>query len=234
MSDSQASAQPVAPARGASPRSGARGADVPGRPQDTHARAVRAARTLIAVRGLDVSMDEVAEASGISRRTLFRHFSNREALIVAALDEGFATYEGRFLVALQPGAALTDWIAGVLRQIHRTHLRAGRGLWHLACAFDDELSPALRAANRRRRLMRERITREFADRAWQLADGPGSAPALLVDTVATVLSSFTTHSLVVDRQRGVDEVVAQSVRILMAVLASLRPAGSPPPALDAP
>ena len=39
-------------------------------------------------KGLDVTMDELAECSGASRRTLFRHFTTRDKLLAAAFEAG--------------------------------------------------------------------------------------------------------------------------------------------------
>lgn len=49
---------------------------------------------LVAKRGLDaVSLAEVADAAGVSERTLYRHYPSREALIQAVLDEDVARFD---------------------------------------------------------------------------------------------------------------------------------------------
>ena len=63
----------------------------PNTPQRRHARSNRArllaaARTELS-RDPDVSLDEIARAAGVVRRTLYGHFPNREALIDALATE---------------------------------------------------------------------------------------------------------------------------------------------------
>jgi AcrR family transcriptional regulator len=51
----------------------------------THQRILLAARDLLVARGVRrVSMDEVAEAAGVTRVTVYRHFGDRENLVRAA------------------------------------------------------------------------------------------------------------------------------------------------------
>ena len=51
-------------------------------------RILRAAGAALAARGLAATVDDVAEAAGISRRTIFRHFATRDALFVAVIRAG--------------------------------------------------------------------------------------------------------------------------------------------------
>jgi len=58
-------------------------------------RILRAARGALAERGLATTVDEVAEAAGVSRRTVFRHFDTRENLFAQALRESLRSYGDR-------------------------------------------------------------------------------------------------------------------------------------------
>ena len=63
-----------------------------GPPQRSHAR-TNHARILAAAReelgrDPDVSLDEIARAAGVVRRTLYGHFPNRRALVAALVEEG--------------------------------------------------------------------------------------------------------------------------------------------------
>jgi AcrR family transcriptional regulator len=51
-----------------------------------------ATRNLLMANGLDVTMDDIAEAAGVSRRTLFRHFESRERLVAESLEAGIQLY----------------------------------------------------------------------------------------------------------------------------------------------
>ncbi|NNL48195.1 MAG: helix-turn-helix transcriptional regulator, partial [Acidimicrobiia bacterium] len=48
-----------------------------------------AAERLLAKEGVDVTMDELAAAAGVGRRTLFRYFDSREELIAAAVERQY-------------------------------------------------------------------------------------------------------------------------------------------------
>jgi AcrR family transcriptional regulator len=187
-------------------------------------RALRATRALIVQSGLDVSMEQIAAASGVGRRSLFRHFKSRDALVGEALDSAFLWYEAQLDAPIAIGGPLDEWLHAVLLRIHQAHLGAGRGLWQLASAFEDELPPEFKAANKRRRAMRRRITQNLADRSWAAAGEAGPAPELLVEAMAMNLSSFTTHSMVIDRKRSIESLVRTGVAVLLAVIQAARAA----------
>jgi AcrR family transcriptional regulator len=50
-----------------------------------HARILEAARAVLAERGLDLEVSEVAERAGVGVGTLYRHFANRDDLVRAVL-----------------------------------------------------------------------------------------------------------------------------------------------------
>ncbi len=197
-----------------------------GAPQTSSAllrkRVIRATRALIATSGLYVSMDQIAEAADVGRRSLFRHFKSRDALVGEVLDSTFRWHEDQLDAAADSFGPLAQWLPAVLRRTHQSHLAAGRGLWQLASAFDDELPPEFSAANRRRRSMRRRMTQRIADRAWISAGETSSTPQMLVEAMAIVISSFTTHSMTIDRKRSTESYVRTSMAILMAVITTLR------------
>ena len=106
-------------------------------PQRSHARSNRA-RILTAAReelgrDPDVSLDEIARAAGVVRRTLYGHFPNREALIDALAAEAKQSLEEALTAARCPGAdpptalarlILASWAVGdryrMLISLHRT------------------------------------------------------------------------------------------------------------------
>jgi AcrR family transcriptional regulator len=84
-----------------------------------HARILDAARSLLAERGLDVEVDEVAKRAGVGVGTLYAHFTNRDGLLRAVLSELLVELMARVRAA----AAIEDPVEA-LRQIP------------LACALD--------------------------------------------------------------------------------------------------
>src|SRR5262245_33272374 len=81
-------------------------------------RILRAARGALAERGLATTVDEVAEAAGVSRRTVFRHFDTRENLFAQALRDGLRSYGDRVAPSTSESVPsdgdLTDWWRSVL------------------------------------------------------------------------------------------------------------------------
>jgi AcrR family transcriptional regulator len=69
-----------------------------------HARILEAARLVMAERGLDMEMDEVAVRAGVGVGTLYRHFANRDAMVQAVLAQTFE----ELLVRLRAAAAIED------------------------------------------------------------------------------------------------------------------------------
>jgi len=77
-----------------------------------HARILEAARLVMAERGLDMEMDEVAARAGVGVGTLYRHFANRDAMVHAILARTFED----LLVRLRAAATIADPSAA-LREI---------------------------------------------------------------------------------------------------------------------
>ncbi|PBC77034.1 TetR family transcriptional regulator [Streptomyces sp. TLI_235] len=76
-------------------------------PQRSHARSNRA-RILATAReelgrNADATLDELARAAGVARRTLFGHFPNRQALIAALAEEATQSIEEAVDTARRPG-----------------------------------------------------------------------------------------------------------------------------------
>src|SRR5690348_15442072 len=54
-----------------------------------HARILEAAQSVLAERGMDMEVNEVADRAGVGVGTLYRHFANREDLVRAVLAQAF-------------------------------------------------------------------------------------------------------------------------------------------------
>lgn len=68
----------------------------------TRAQLARAARDLLLEGGLTaVSMRRVAQACGISAPAIYRHYDDKDALVTAAILEGFRTFGSYLLDALE-------------------------------------------------------------------------------------------------------------------------------------
>ena len=74
-------------------------------------RVIAAARHLFAARGLDVSLDDVADEAGVGVGTVYRRFANREELILGVFVDHLKTFVGRIEKAVDnpdPWQGLVD------------------------------------------------------------------------------------------------------------------------------
>lgn len=178
-------------------------------------RLLRATRRLLAERGLDVSMDEIADAAGVNRRTLFRHVESRDALVADAMSDAMDWFDAHLDLTPVPGLALDDWITGMALRMIDIHRRAGRGLWQLAASRDEDLSPALAAVNARRRRLRRADSLAMARAIWRHAGGDEDCPTAVLDAVALAISSFSVRSMLDDFGRR-PAALARSIGTLLA------------------
>jgi AcrR family transcriptional regulator len=188
-------------------------------------RILRAAGAALAARGLAATVDDVAEAAGVSRRTIFRHFATRDALFVEVIQAGVRRYAEQ-LPEPPDGGDLHAWLAELLAVTHRLNARNGRVFWDLVGVRAEDLSPDLAAAAAECRDSRNRFASAVTEFLWQARGGPGAPPPWLTDAVAVQLSGFTTQSLAGDLDRSPDQVAAVSAQVIEAALAAALAAGS--------
>jgi AcrR family transcriptional regulator len=94
---------------------------------------LEAARVVLAARGLDASMDDIAAAAGVGVATVYRHFPNKTALVDAVLAHSFEALTAEAEDALtEPdvGAACLEYIrhAGMVMARDRVLVAASRSL----------------------------------------------------------------------------------------------------------
>ena len=70
--------------------------------RSNHARILAAAREELS-RDPDASLDEIARAAGVVRRTLYGHFPNRQALLAALAEEAAQALREAFTAVRDPG-----------------------------------------------------------------------------------------------------------------------------------
>jgi AcrR family transcriptional regulator len=82
---------------------------------------------LIAVRGLDVTFHELAEAAGVGVGTVYRHFADRNALLGALVEQRFEAARDILLVAEQIADPVEALRTAVLRTCE--HQCSDRAMW---------------------------------------------------------------------------------------------------------
>src|SRR5580700_4338321 len=101
-------------------------------------RMERAARRVLAEKGLDATAEEVASEAGVSIRTVFRHYGTRDHMIATALRSQLHHYSDT-LPAPGREATLESWLPALLLEVHRVNAVLGRAYWEMA-ALGDTLS----------------------------------------------------------------------------------------------
>ncbi|MGH3582960.1 MAG: TetR/AcrR family transcriptional regulator [Mycobacterium sp.] len=157
------------------------------------------ARRLVLQTGLDVTMDQLAETTGVSRRTLFRLFDTREKLVGAAFEAGMGGYVRQLPeYGAYPGDP-ARWLRATCDTAHRMNATIGPGFFELASRRD--LPPDLAAAERLRRVEFRGAMAEITRTLWHATGGDGEPPSALNTTVTAHLSPHFTAALVVDANR---------------------------------
>jgi AcrR family transcriptional regulator len=182
-------------------------------------RILRAARVVLAERGLSVRVEDVADAAGISRRTVFRHFESRDVLLAAALRDSMRSYGDR-IPRYEAGRPWGDWLHEAFVVAHEMNARHGRVYFELALAT--ELPAPLAEVAALRRSARAELVQRFSEAAWKASGARGRPPEWLVDTVAILLSAFATEALVGDFGRTPAEAGHVAARALEHAIAAAR------------
>jgi len=183
--------------------------------QLTRARIRAAALEVVARRGFDATVDEIARLSGVSPRTIFRHYGTHERLLLSTVADMFEacgrranSFEGDF----------DTWLGDLAVIIHTRNAEIiGEAFWDIHRPKADA-SEALQELERVRRESRRRGVTYLARVAWSAAGGEGDPPEKLVLAFALYFSAFTTKALMVDFDRTPAEVGRLTAAILTTVV----------------
>ena len=167
----------------------------------------------VARQGFDATVDEIARLSGVSPRTIFRHYATHDRLIAATVKDMFEAC-GRYPIEDLPPLVddldswiqglpqlfddLDSWLEGLAVTIHTRSARIFRdAFWDIHRPIGGESEALLEMAALRREFRRRGVG-FLASLAWRTAGGIGEPPEDLVLAFALNLSAFTTQALMVD------------------------------------
>jgi AcrR family transcriptional regulator len=192
------------------------------------ARIVQGAATALAENGFAATVDDIAAAAGVSRRTVFRHFATHDDVLGAAMAEILARYDRLVPGPPPPGAELETWLRETAATMHDLNARLmGQAFWDMNIE-----RPGITPAERNRR--RVTYATQIAHHAWRMAEGRGRPPSWVVDAFALQLSGFATNCLA---GYPADKAGRVTARVLHCVLAAAvaeesggRGRAAPPPA----
>ena len=216
----------------------------------TRTRIRKAAMDVVARCGFDATVQEIADLSEVSPRTIFRHYTSHDRLIAATVKDMFEAC-GRYPIEGLPRLVddldgyfaglprvvddLDRWLEGVASTIHARNARIfGEAFWDIHAPIDKE-SEALSELACLRREYRTRGVGFLADVAWRTAGGRGDPPRDLVLAFALNLSAFTTQALMIDFDQTPAQVGALTADVLKSfVRRKIEAQGAPRDEPDAP
>lgn len=175
-----------------------------------------AVQPLLAAEGVDVTMDQLAAAADIGRRTLFRYFPSKEDLVAAAVRRSYDQLLAEVFEAPDDGLGPEDTIRTVLSRTHAVAERMGRAHWQVAA--DPESHGELGEAVAARQQARARYVARFTELLWRRAHMTGAPPRWLVDAFGLVESLFAFQALQRDLGRTSEEIVETTTTMMIAAL----------------
>jgi len=203
------------------------------RSQLTRSRIRRAAMEVVARRGFDATVDEIAQVSGVSPRTIFRHYESHDRLIAETVRDMFEA-SGRYPDVDSPRDVdnLGTWIDSLPQQVDDVDgwLDALAATIHtrmaevFGSAFWDIYAPprpgslALAEVAELCRVYRLRGVHYMAALAWRSAGGNGDPPDDLTLAFALHLSAHTTQALMADFDQTPAQIGALTADILKTLL----------------
>jgi AcrR family transcriptional regulator len=181
-------------------------------------RIVSVARDLFYERGVRaVGVDEIAEAAGTNKMTLYRHFASKDLLVAECLRQFARQSEAEWdrLAAAHPGnprGELIAWLA-----VMTDHIVAGGGR---GCALANAAVELAEKEHPARRVIEE-VKRGQRDRLVRLCGAAGlDEPEFLADELFLLLEGARVSAQSVGR----DGPAARLVRMGEAIIASHTPA----------
>jgi AcrR family transcriptional regulator len=186
--------------------------------QLTRTRIRRAAMEVVARRGFDATVDEIARVSGVSPRTIFRHYASHDLLIINTVKDMCEACGRRPIEGLPaPQDDLDGWIEGVALTIHSRNTEIlGDAFWDIHAPH--HTSDALSELDTYRHEYRVRGVKYLVRLGWKTAGGIGDPPEDLVMAFALNFSAFTTQALQVDFEQTPAQIATLTADILKLLL----------------
>jgi AcrR family transcriptional regulator len=189
------------------------------RSQLTRSRIRQAAMQVVAHHGFEATVLEIAELSGVSPRTIFRHYKSQSALIATTLQDMFEAGNRPIDGLPRPSDDLDGWLEGLTLALHARGVQIfGEVIWDLLLAPGAALPAMISEIIDAQVDFRRQAIQHFTTIAWQAAGGKGQAPDSLASAFTVQLSPFTTKTLMVEHDQTPAQVAALSTDVLKTLL----------------
>ena len=182
-------------------------------------RILRAARDVLRRQGFQSTVDDVATAAGVSRRTVFRHFSTQAELVAAAIGDLLEEFGRKVPGPPGAGTSVDDWLADSTLRLHRMHADlVGEMFWDIYRQRPDtapEIAKVIAGLAR----LRKKWGAAFAMSAWKasgLADRP---PDWVTQAITLQVSGFAYAGLSIIQRSTPEDTATIAAKTIKAVLA---------------
>ncbi len=174
---------------------------------------------VVARHGFDATVEEIAQVSGVSPRTIFRHYATQSSLIVATVKDMFEACGHRPIEGLPlPSDDLDGWLDVLAVTIHiRNAEIIGEAFWDLHAPHLEESDTLAEVAVLRCDARRSGV-RHLTALAWQTAGGVGEPPEELTSAFALNFSAFATQALMIDFDQTPAQIGALTADIVKMML----------------
>jgi AcrR family transcriptional regulator len=174
---------------------------------------------VVARHGFEGTVLEIAELSGVSPRTIFRHYKSQSALIAATLQDMFEAGNRPIDGLPQPSDDLDGWLEGLTLALHTRGVQIfGEVIWDLLQAPRAAVPAVISEIIDAQVEFRRHAIQHLTTIAWEAAGGKGQAPDSLSSAFIVQLSPFTTKTLMVERDQTPAQVAALSADVLKTLL----------------
>jgi AcrR family transcriptional regulator len=183
----------------------------------SHARAriVEGAKVAVAKWGLDATVDQIADESGVSRRTVFRQFSSHAELLLVTLEEIRQLFEAGIPKAPSADEDLETWLIESTVAVHELFRSSlGRAFWDLHVdrpRISEDVTDFIAKTPE----IRQRIAGTALTDAWRALGVAGEPPSWLLDTFSIQLSGFATFAYASRTPRETGELSAKILWITL-------------------
>ncbi len=174
---------------------------------------------VVARRGFDATVQDISRESGISPRTIFRHYENQRTLIFATVQDMFEAVGQRPIAGLpSPADDLEGWLEVLAVTVHTRNAEIiGNAFWDLHSPDHDD-SDAFADIAAFRRASRRNGVHHLTAVAWRAAGGDGEPPAALESAFALNFSTFATQALMIDFDHSPAQIGALIADVLKVLL----------------
>ncbi len=181
----------------------------------TRTRIRSAAMEVVARRGFDATVAEIAEVSGVSPRTIFRHYTSHDELILATVKDMFEAC-GR--PANELGTDVDGWLDSLAVTVHTRNAEIiGEAFWDIHAPVRDG-SVVFAELETLRHDSRVRGINYLVRLAWKAAGGSGDPPTDLTLAFAFNFSAFATQALMIDFDQTPAQIGMLTADILKTAL----------------